>query len=79
MRAAPGPAACVCIYRHSGAITVATHVTMATWRGLGQISLMMTGVCGPRGLTAWAGKVTMGYGFRPGASRSAPGDAAAGC
>ena len=47
-----GPAACVCIAGTPGR-PVAAHVTMATWRGLGQISLMMTGVCGPRGLTAW--------------------------
>ncbi len=46
---------------------------------LGQISLMMTASVWPARIDCLAGKVTMGYGLRPGASRSAPGDAVAGC
>jgi hypothetical protein len=57
---------------------VAAHVTMATGRGLGQISLTLTGVW-PARIDGLASEATMRHGIGPGASRSAPGDAVAGC
>ena len=47
-------------------------MTMATWRGLGQILPHDDRGVWPARIDCLAGKVTMRYGFRPGASRSAP-------